>query len=264
MLFLGLGLTGCSKQDQQGSKLAPKVAPPAPLPKKAESKTLHHFDVDTKKAKVEFAMDAPLEKIRGRVPSSAVSGAAWVEKDKGFKISGAFRVALNDLELFQRKAKKGGKFGEEVKNDTQNKHARNWLEIDEDAPAQERKKNLLASFSFEKLTQLSSPKLKELAPGEHKTEWRAQGPFIIHQRAQELQATLTIVLEKQADGALRLKQIATAKPIPIDLEKFDVRPRTAFGKLAQKSLSMMSEKVAQVADLSVSLALSPRSPAKPR
>lgn len=258
--LLAVSAPGCSKKQERDAKPAPTITPPAPLPQKAQSDLIHHFDVDPQAAQVEFAMEAPLEKIRGRVPSKAVQGGVWVDRQKQLQLAGTFRVSLSELELFQRKADKGGAFGQEVKNDTQNEHARNWLEIDNKAPANEREKNLQASFSFEHPTQTSTPKLSELPTGEHRTEWTASGPFIIHQRSQNLSVSLIITVDKRADGELHIKQLATSKPVPIDLDKFDVRPRTAFGKLAQKSLSMMSEKVAQVADLKVVLPLKTRRP----
>lgn len=98
-----------------------------------------------------FAMDAPLEKIRGRVSSSAIQGWVWFDEDQPERIFGTFRVDLAGLELFQRRAEEG-QFGGETESSTQNEHVRNWLEDDEDAPVATRNKNRQVSFEYARPT----------------------------------------------------------------------------------------------------------------
>jgi hypothetical protein len=45
--------------------------------------------------------------------------------------------------------------------------------------------------------------------------------------------------------------VRTLEPLRIGLEEFDVRPREAFGKLAQKTLDALGTKVAKEAPLQV-------------
>lgn len=48
-----------------------------------------------------------------------------------------------------------------------------------------------------------------------------------------------------------LVEVRTLEPLTIGLEEFDVRPREAFGKLAQKTLSALGSKVAVAAPVQV-------------
>ncbi len=59
---------------------------------------------------------------------------------------------------------------------------------------------------------------------------------------------MTIQGPPDAPTGLTVRSLA---PLSIDLDEYDVRPRTGFGKLAAKTLQAMSPKVAKAAEVSL-------------
>lgn len=213
--------------------------------------TAMHYTVDASASDMTFHMDAPIEKMRGVVDKSDISGELNVDTSDLTKSNGIIRVNLKSLAIYQRKApEKGAEFGEEEKVDLQNEHARAWLEIGEDAPAEDREKNQKVEFSLREIKDASATNIDEMEGDERKVTFTGIGDFRLHQRKKEvsvkLEATFTY-----ADGKPVKVHVKSVEPFGVDLAEHDVRPREAFGKLAQKTLSALSDKVAQVADVSV-------------
>ena len=120
LLTLSTLLLACGGEPVKLAEQAEKLTIEAP-----KSQGARRFVVDATSGELGFDMDAPIEKIRGRVPASALSGEIFVDPSDLTKATGLVHVDLRELELFQRKADEEGKpFGEETKNDTQNQHAR--------------------------------------------------------------------------------------------------------------------------------------------
>ncbi|MEE9383550.1 MAG: hypothetical protein V3V08_09070 [Nannocystaceae bacterium] len=242
------------------------AAPAKPLAQKAKTlkieqpKTLvaQNFTIKSRSTRVEFTMNAPVEKIRGKIPKEATTGELKIDLTDITKSTGLLHIDLTQLELFQRKSE-NGMFGEEVKNDTQNAHARTWLEIDESTPAIERKQNALVEFALRRVPTASHKNVLAMTGQERKITFEAQGDFLLHQRKSPKTVKLEATFRFDGDTPVSV-HVRSIEPFAVDLAEHDVRPRTAFGKLAQKTLSAMSEKVAQVAEISVDFTADHRGP----
>lgn len=235
-------LLACGGEPVKLAEQAEKLTIEAP-----KSLGARRFVVEAVGGELGFDMDAPVEKIRGRVPSSALSGELFIDPADLSKATGLVQVDLRELELFQRKADAEGKpFGEETKNETQNQHAREWLEIGPGAPADALKKNALIEFSLRELKDLSTTDLGQLKGADRKVTFTAIGEFLLHQRkaskSVQLEAIFTFVGETPT--SLHVKSL---EPLEIGLDEYDVHPREAFGKLAAKTLQALSPKVAKAA-----------------
>ncbi|MBZ5711299.1 hypothetical protein [Nannocystis pusilla] len=231
------------KLAEKAQKLEVKPPPPAP--------TTVHLVVDGTSGRLGFDMDAPIEKIRGKVPASALSGEVWLDPTDLAKSRGLVRVDLRDLELFQRTAPEPGKeFGEEVKSDTQNQHARDWLEISPDTPADDLAKNAIIEFALTRITAASVTDLTQVTGPERKVTFTASGDFLLHQRKAEKSVELEATFRYDGD-VLREVEVKSVEPLTIGLDEYDVRPRSGFGKLAAKTLDQLAPKVAKEAEVSL-------------
>lgn len=195
-------------------------------------------------------MEAPIEKISGDAPA-ALEGKLFVDLGDLKKSTGLVQVDLDKLTLYQeRREDEAGKFGERSKSEKQNQHARTWLEISPDTPEDARKANRFAEFRITRLENPVPADLRALAGNEQKVIATAVGDFRLHGRKSEKRAKLEMTFRFSGDKADLLK-VRTLEPLPIGLEEFDVRPREAFGKLAQKTLTALGSKVAETAPLQV-------------
>jgi polyisoprenoid-binding protein YceI len=212
-----------------------------------KSRGAERYVIDGSSGQLGFDMDAPIEKIRGKVPPSALSGEIFVDPADLGKTTGLVHVDLAQLELFQRKAAAEGEaFGEETKNETQNKHARDWLEIGADVPPDVLAKNSVIEFSLREVKDLSATDLGKLTGSARKVTFTATGEFLLHQRkaskSVKLEATFTYAGERPTQV-----QVKSLEPLEIGLDEYDVHPREGFGKLAAKTLQVLSPKVASAA-----------------
>jgi hypothetical protein len=232
--------------------------PAKPLAEKAEKLEIEKpkaagvmtFTVDAATTALGFSMDAPIEKIHGKIPNTATSGTVFVDLDDLTKSKALIRVSLHDLELFQQLKGDDGKFGEQVKQDAQNEHARAWLEIGPDAPEDMRTKNELVEFSITSVKNPSVKSLSELKGDERKVTFTASGEFLLHQRKAAKEVEIEATFKFSGDKPLSVS-IKAVKPLSIGLDEYDVRPRKGFGVLAAKTLSALAPKVAKEAAISV-------------
>lgn len=246
LLTLSTLLLACGGEPVKLAEQAEKLTIAAP-----KSQGALRFVVEATGGELGFDMDAPIEKIRGRVPPAALSGEIFVDPSDLAKTTGLVHVDLRELELFQRKADEEGKpFGEETKNDTQNQHAREWLEIGADAPADALAKNALIEFSLREIKDLSATDLGKLTGAERKVTFTATGEFLLHQRkaskSVKLEATFAYAGDATASGPTSVR-VKSLEPLEIGLDEYDVHPREGFGKLAAKTLQALSPKVAKAA-----------------
>lgn len=246
LLTLSTLLLACGGEPVKLAEQAEKLTIAAP-----KSQGALRFVVEATGGELGFDMDAPIEKIRGRVPPAALSGEIFVDPSDLAKTTGLVHVDLRELELFQRKADEEGKpFGEETKNDTQNQHAREWLEIGADAPADALAKNALIEFSLREIKDLSATDLGKLTGAERKVTFTATGDFLLHQRkaskSVKLEATFAYAGDATASGPTSVR-VKSLEPLEIGLDEYDVHPREGFGKLAAKTLQALSPKVAKAA-----------------
>ena len=245
-------LAACGGEPVKLAEKAEKLEVQAP-----KAPEVVHLAVDSATSKLGFDMEAPLEKIRGKVPATALTGEVWFDPTDLAKSRGLVHLDLTDLELFQRQAPEGGgEFGEEVKNDTQNEHAREWLEIGPDAPAEEKAKNVKIEFALSKLTDLSATDVTKLTGPERKVTFTATGDFLLHQRKAEKSAKLEVTFRYDGDK-LKEVHVKSVAPLEIGLDEYDVRPRSGFGKLAAKTLEQLSPKVAKFAEVNLEFVAKP-------
>jgi hypothetical protein len=240
---------GC--ESEPSAPLAPTASALAPAKPAAQS--AKKLVVDKAGSKVELMMDAPQEKIRGKLPGSA-EGELHVDASDLSKTTGLIRLDLSGLELVQDVADDTGKFTGEKKSDLQNQHARAWLEIGPDAPEADRKKNAQVEFS---ITKVDAPvkDVTKLTGAERKATFTASGELLLHGR----KAPKTVEMEGtfffEGDKLTKVS-VKTAKPFVVGLAEHDVKPREGFGKLAQKTLEILAPKVAKDALVTVELSAS--------
>lgn len=242
LLLLCLAGAGCQKHETENlAPAASALAPAKPAAPKAVT-----VQVESASSQVRFLMPAAIEKISGEAPGS-VEGQLFVDLEDITKSTGLVKVDLDKLTLHQEQRKDEKQaFGEKKKNDLQNQHARTWLEISADTPDDVRQANRFAEFKITRVENASQANLT--APGEHKITATVVGDFRLHGRKSEKRASVEISVKNAADR-LESVTVKTTAPLAIGLEEFDVRPREAFGKLAQKTLDALGSKVAKEAPL---------------
>jgi hypothetical protein len=219
------------------------------------------FSIETTGAKVDFMMEAPNEKIRGHV-ADATKGEVQIDLADVTKTTGHLYVDLQNLTLYQQIKGADGEFGEEKKSDLQNEHAQNWLEIapcadgdDKSACETAKKKNENVEFVITKV-ETDKKDVTKLTGAERKINATVTGDFLLHQKKTTKTAKVEITFMMKGDKPESVK-IKTIEGFAIGLAEHDVRPRTAFGKLAAKTLdALVSEdkKVAKEAAVSFELA----------
>jgi hypothetical protein len=243
---LALLLSQCDEKPK--ATLAPAAsALTQPKPAAAGART---FVVDAASSAVSFTMDAELEKISGRAPG-ALRGELALDASDIAKSSGLVQLDLDRLVIHQRKRDDGaGEFGPETQSEKQNADMRTWFEISSDTPPQVRETNRWAEF---RLTQLSLPSARDVATSdvpERSLTAEAKGDFRLHGRVKPRSAKLEIRI-RYADRVPREIHVRTTEPFAVPLEEHDVRPRSAFGKLADKTLDALGAKVSKVALISL-------------
>jgi polyisoprenoid-binding protein YceI len=237
---------GC--ENKPSESLAPTAsALEAPKPPAAGAQS---FKLDPASSKLDFTMDAELEKIFGRAPG-AVEGELFVDPKDVTKSTGLVKLDLDKLSIYQRKRESADKeFGEEVKHEKQNKDMRTWFEIEPDAPAEVREKNRWVEFKIDKVENASTKDVSALSGAERKVTLTVSGDFRLHQRVTKKSAKLEVTFKYEGDKPVELR-VKTQEPFGIGLEEHDVRPRSAFSKLADKGLDALGAKVAKVAMVSL-------------
>lgn len=263
VVLCALGAGGCGESKSSTQNIAPTSSALA-APKPAAMGSLK-FALDKASSKVDFMMEAPQEKIRGRVTNATV-GDLNVNLDDITKSTGLLTVDISGIEVYQTKADSKGKFGEETKSDLQNTHVRNWLEIGADAPAADKEKNSKVQFSITSIETAGEKNLTKLTGAERKVTFTVKGDFLLHQhkgqKSAEIEATFKFEGDKPSSVAFK-----TVKPFSVDLAEYEVKPRDAFGKFALKTLSDLAPKVAKEAEVSLDFtakldAASPTQPVK--
>jgi hypothetical protein len=248
LALCALGAVGC--EDKPTSE---NIAPTSSALTQAKPAAMgaQKFAVDKASSKVDFMMEAPQEKIRGRV-HGASEGDFQINLDDITKTTGLITVDISGLELYQSKADDSGKFGEESKSDLQNKHVRTWLEISPDAPDDVRAKNSKVQFSIKSIETTGEKNVTKLTGAARKVTFTAKGDFLLHQhkgdKAAELEATFKFEGDKPVSVAIK-----SVKPFAVNLAEYEVKPRDAFGKFALKSLETLAPKVAKEAQVSIDI-----------
>jgi hypothetical protein len=243
----------CSKDEPQ--RLAPKAEALKAEPAPATAMTLV---VQTDSSSVTFLMDSPLEKIDGDAPKS-VKGELFVDTMDLSKSTGLVKVDLQQLSLYQQKrADESGAYSSRTKNDLQNTHARDWLQIvpheGEVTPAQA-EENRWAEFKIEKLSNLSATNVSQMTGNERKVTATVTGPVRLHGRKAEKSAKVELVFKYEGSQLVSVS-VKTLEPFNVPLEEFEVHPRDAAGKfvktLTDAVAGTLKGKVAKEAPVTIS------------
>jgi len=241
-------------------------------PNEAEPKSLGAmvFTIEPKGSRIDVTMEAPREKLRGRV-SDFTTGELQIDLADLTKTRGQLSVDLDGLQLYRRTADTDGHAGDEHQLSLQAVHARNWLEIgpcdDDEQPETceaHKKRNQHVTFV---ITRVLADRQRVLAvTGSRRTVTATvTGQLSLHQHETAKTAELEVSFDMTGDGAERVS-VKTLRPFEIDLAEHDIRPRTTFGKLAEKTLEMLvddKEKLAPRAQLSVAFTARFNGMAKP-
>ena len=251
-LFALLALpVGCAGEDV---KLAPKAEQLKEAAPKSEAAM--EWAVQAKGSEVGFEMQAPFERQDGTVPESALSGSLHIDVQDLRQSTGLIAVDISELEIYMQKAEEEGKYGEREKSDLQNEHMRDWLEIGEDAPADQLAKNRRVQFSLLEVTEASAAP-SSLSGAERTVELTVKGEFLLHQHKVEKTVDLSATFHYEGDTPTRI-DVKTRAPFKVALPEHDVRPRTGFGALAKKTLGALSDKVGEEAQVSLSFSATPK------
>jgi hypothetical protein len=237
LLLTGLLAAGCD--DKPATNVAPTSS--ALTAAKPAAMGALKFSVDRESSKVEFLMDAPQEKIRGKAYKST-TGDLQIDMDDITKSTGLVTIDIKDLEILQTKADDTGKFGDETRNETQNKHARTWLEISDDTPEDVRAQNSKVQFSIKSIDAKGEKSVLAMPGNERTLTLTASGDFLLHGHKAPKTAELLVTFHFEGSKPTSV-MVKTVKPIPVDLAEFEVKPRDAFGKLAAKTLDVLAPKV---------------------
>lgn len=241
-----LAIAGCN--NEKSTTVAPTAeALTASMPAAAGAQK---FTIDKDSSDVQFLMDAPKEKIHGKADKST-TGELDIDLADVTKTVGVIHVDISGLEIFQAVVdEKTGKIGEEKKNDQQNEHVRNWLEIAKDVPDAERAKNGNVEFSVKKIEPMGDANVMKMSGAERKVMLKVTGDFLLHGHKADKTAELEATFHFDGDKPTSV-HVKTTKPFSVGLAEYDVKPREAFGKLAAKTLDILAPKVAKEAEVTV-------------
>jgi len=215
------------------------------------------FVVDTSSSRVAFLMKAPIENIHG-VATRAVHGELTVDPHDLSATRGEIRIDLDRLEVFQSKLdEESGAFAPETKSEKQNEDMKAWFEISDDAPAQVRERNRWVVFEVQQVSAPSENDLGSSQSAERKARVRISGSLSLHGHQSTITSDVDLSFGFVGDE-LKSVRVSSVSPVPVSLEHYDVRPRSAFEKLAAKTLGALGQKVAESAPVTFSFTLTPR------
>lgn len=240
---------GCG-EDKPAAPIAPSASALAPA--KPASVGAKKFEVDKASSKVDFLMDAPKEKIRGKMHAS-MTGDLQIDLDDVTKTTGVLSVDVGTIEVFQTKADDKGTFGNEVKDEHQNQHVKNWLEISPETKEDARKANSVSQFSIKSIEVTGEKNIGKMTGAERKVALKAKGEYLLHGHKTEKLVELTATFTFEGDKPIKV-HIKTDKPFGVVLAEHDVKPRDAIGKLLAKGLDALAPKVAKDAMVTLDFA----------
>jgi hypothetical protein len=247
LLLLALCAACSSTPHARSSTPVATVAPEPAEPQPPDDRVA--LVLDPAGSEVSFLLDAPRERQRATFSGAALSGEASVVRGDAGSARGQVNVELAAIRMEQQRREDGSDaWGEWQPQEIMTRHARAWLEIDDDAPEDARRANAKATFV-----------LASVASGGTEQPVILSGNLVLHGRSSEqrIKAAVTFAGADQLDSV----RVETTEPFAVGLAAHDIRPREAFGKLAQKTLEMLVDedgKLAAAAHVSLKLRFVPR------
>ncbi|HEX6765707.1 MAG TPA: YceI family protein [Polyangiaceae bacterium] len=230
-LLLSFAFGGCKGKEAE-KELAPTAsALAAPMPASPNGVAL---DIDGAKSSVTFLMDSPLEKIDGDAPGS-VSGELSLDLDDLGTSNALVKVDLDKLTLYQqRRAEEAKDYSERKKNDKQNEHARDWLQIvphEGEVTAEQAAMNRIAEFRIDKV-ETATPNVRSLGGAERKVTASVSGDLRLHGRKERQTAKVELTFHFAGEKFQSL-DVKTIEPLPVNLERYEINPRDGAGKFVK-------------------------------
>jgi hypothetical protein len=231
VVFASLLLFACGK-DKEPKQLAPAAsALETPVPASPKGVA---FAIDAPTSTLTFLMDSPLEKIDGEAKGAA-TGELSVDLDDLTKSTALVKVDLDKLVLYQqRRADEAKDYGERKKNDKQNEHARDWLQIaahEGEVTPEQVAMNRIAEFRIDKI-ETTTPNVLSQSGAERTVEATVSGDLRVHGRKAR-QTTKVELKFHFAGDKLASIDVKNTAPLSVNLELYEINPRDGAGKFVK-------------------------------
>jgi len=229
--LLLFGAVACNAKEAPKDLAPAASALGAPVPASPNGVPL---TIATTKSSLTFLMDSPLEKIDGDAPDS-ISGELSLDLDDLTKSTALVKADLDKLVLYQqRRPEAANDYSERKKNDKQNEHARDWLQIvphEGEVSADQAAMNRVVEFRIDKV-ETATPNVRSLAGAERQVSATVSGDFRLHGRKARQTAKVELTFHFAGDK-LESVDVKTAEPMPVNLEQYEVNPRDGAGKFVK-------------------------------
>jgi polyisoprenoid-binding protein YceI len=224
------------------------VAAPADVPLPAGAT---RFAVSVGKGS--FLIDAPAEKIKGS--SDEVSGTLDVTPKELAKTTGTIHVRLSTLRTHT--------FDDADKNTSQTEHARNWMEVGNDASAATRMKFEWATLKITSIeaTPASLADAKEEG-GARVIKAKVSCDLTLHGVTSKKTVPVTVRLKGTGEAPTELT-IKTDEPMSVSLKEHDVKPRDKVGTFLNGALERIGKKIDDKVQVSFEATAKAQMPAHP-
>lgn len=242
---------GCGKtEDPAPARVAPPtISSASPASSTAATTTTTKTYAVADEGSATFLIDAPLEKIKGKV--MAFRGNLEIDPAKLSATRGQIDVDLKTL--------KTNTFDDAGKNEKQTEHAQNWFELGNDVEAKQRGENQWARFTIRSIKSSESDSVAQIkeAGGFRTVEITAEGDLWLHGVSVAKTVKLAVSFVGAPDAPTSI-QIKTAAPIDVSLKAHDVKPRDIAGKFLQGSLEKIGQKIDDKVQVSLDFSASPK------
>jgi len=230
LLLQTASLAACSKKEEPATK---RVAPPTASSEQVPSDGSETYRLASG-GNASFLIDAPLEKIKGRVTN--LRGHIELHPSQLAATRGEIDVDLDSL--------KTTTFDDVDKNAKQTEHSHNWLELGNDVDPKEREENRWARFSLRNLQAAGVTKLSDVAltDGQRTLAFTAEGEFWLHGVSVRKTVRLSVAFRGGAEAPTEL-EVKTLEPLGVSLREHDVKPRDVAGKFLQGALEKVGQKI---------------------
>ncbi len=192
-----------------------------------------------------FLIDAPLEKIKGM--SDETRGHIDVNPKELGKSTGEVGVRVFTL--------KTSTFGDVDKDTAQTEHARNWMEVGNDATAASRMKYEWATWTITSID--ATPALLADAKedkGARAIKAKATGDFTLHGVTSKKVVAVTVTFKGPPDAPTEVT-IKTDETMPVSMKEHDIKPRDKVGGFLNGALDRIGKKIDDKVQVSVDVTM---------
>ncbi len=200
-----------------------------------------------------FLIDAPLEKIKGM--SDETRGHIDVNPKELGKSRGELGVRVSTL--------KTSTFGDMDKDTSQTEHARNWMEVGNDASAASRMKYEWATWTISSIdaTPAALADAKE-DKGARAIKAKATGDFTLHGVTSKKTVAVTVTFKGPPDAPTEIV-LKTDEAMPVSMKEHDIKPRDKIGGFLNGALDRIGKKIDDKVQVSFEATMKATMPAHP-